>query len=300
MPTQKDITFLLSGGSSNIDPDNSLGGEPSTMIIGDGLNNLFRNLTRKEVQSGYTDYRCFYIKNVSNNYWGNLKIFMKVQGEGGAVCTLGVEMANDLQQFNVMSNHGVTSGYFVIKFNTSADALYNDYYTVTTSHIDYDSDIDAWANNFRSALLGVGFSSDITVEGVHYPHVIAPGGYKVFDVFNVSFEGEDGLRNQPLLTPYSNHLHPTTSLSSYKTRRGAPSNTIATRIPNDITAPKNVVFYTTTSDTSISIGKLAAGEVVPIWVKRYVPPVGEQVSNDNFTLGFKGTAILGCEEVPED
>ena len=156
MPTQRQIIFLLSGGVSNNNPDYSLGGEPSTRLISNDLNNLFRDLTKQEVLGGYTDYRCFYIKNTSNTDWTNLRAYIKSQSIGGATCMLGVELANDLQQISIMSDTGITGGYFTLKFAKFSNALYDSGMT-TTGHIDYSADPDTWATNFRAALIGVGF-----------------------------------------------------------------------------------------------------------------------------------------------
>lgn len=59
-----DIKRYLSGGSSNTDPNLSLGDEvSSTEVSSTPLNNLFDNVTAAERTSGIEDYRCLYIKN---------------------------------------------------------------------------------------------------------------------------------------------------------------------------------------------------------------------------------------------
>lgn len=61
--TASDITFNLSGGASNSDPNASLGGAISSEAIAAGLHNLFDMVTGAESNAGDTEYRCFYIKN---------------------------------------------------------------------------------------------------------------------------------------------------------------------------------------------------------------------------------------------
>jgi hypothetical protein len=62
--TQSDIEFRLSGGSSNSDPNASIGGiMSSTEIVDDTVANLFDNVTGGEAASGSVEYRCFYIVN---------------------------------------------------------------------------------------------------------------------------------------------------------------------------------------------------------------------------------------------
>lgn len=59
-----DIKVYLSGGSSNTDPDASLGDAiSSTELTNNSLHNLFDKVTATEASSGDTEYRCVYIKN---------------------------------------------------------------------------------------------------------------------------------------------------------------------------------------------------------------------------------------------
>jgi len=62
--TTSDITFFLSGGATNSDPDASLGGVISTTeVTDDTLNNLFDVVSGSEAETGETEYRAFYITN---------------------------------------------------------------------------------------------------------------------------------------------------------------------------------------------------------------------------------------------
>lgn len=58
-----DIKYYLSGGSSNTDPNASLGGAISTTEMGSSINNLWDNVSGAETTSGDTEYRCIYVKN---------------------------------------------------------------------------------------------------------------------------------------------------------------------------------------------------------------------------------------------
>lgn len=59
-----DIKQRLSGGTSNTDPNDSLGGaKSSTEITDDTLNNLFDDVSGAESNNGDTEYRCFYVHN---------------------------------------------------------------------------------------------------------------------------------------------------------------------------------------------------------------------------------------------
>lgn len=62
--TAADLKFYFSGGTSNTDPDASLGGIISTTEITDSSdNNLFDDVTGAEADTGDTEYRGFYLKN---------------------------------------------------------------------------------------------------------------------------------------------------------------------------------------------------------------------------------------------
>jgi len=62
----EDIGMFLTGGSSNTDPNLSLGGNVSTTeVISDITHRVFRRITDTEASSGITLYRCVAIKNKS-------------------------------------------------------------------------------------------------------------------------------------------------------------------------------------------------------------------------------------------
>jgi hypothetical protein len=55
-----DIEYRLSGGSSNSDPNASLGGAKSSTEVG---SNLLDDVSSGEAATGDTEYRCFYVHN---------------------------------------------------------------------------------------------------------------------------------------------------------------------------------------------------------------------------------------------
>jgi predicted phosphodiesterase len=62
--TPSDIKMFLTGGTTNTNPNLSLGGNISTKeVVTDIGNNLFRRITESEAGSGVTIYRCVAIKN---------------------------------------------------------------------------------------------------------------------------------------------------------------------------------------------------------------------------------------------
>jgi hypothetical protein len=62
--TATEIEFHLSGGTSNTDPNASLGGAIATQQITDAsLHNLFDQVSGDESSAGDIEYRCIYVKN---------------------------------------------------------------------------------------------------------------------------------------------------------------------------------------------------------------------------------------------
>jgi len=60
------LVLELSGGAGNTNPDFSLGGVVSGTAVVDAIdNNLYDDVTRKDVLVGKTEFRCFYIKNTN-------------------------------------------------------------------------------------------------------------------------------------------------------------------------------------------------------------------------------------------
>jgi len=60
------LVLQLSGGAGNTNPDFSLGGVVSGTAVVDAVdNNLYDDVTRKDVLVGKTEFRCFYIKNTN-------------------------------------------------------------------------------------------------------------------------------------------------------------------------------------------------------------------------------------------
>ncbi|RKX83314.1 MAG: hypothetical protein DRP70_14960 [Spirochaetes bacterium] len=90
------IILRLTGGSSNIDPNSSLGGAKSTdsgAIINTAntnLNNLFDNISKLENSEGTVDYRCIMIENdtgTTGELFANGAVFL--EGAPKAIAKVG-------------------------------------------------------------------------------------------------------------------------------------------------------------------------------------------------------------------
>lgn len=78
---QNDIELSYSGGSSNSNPNGSLGGSPSSFQITDNINNLFDlALFDKEITTEDIDYRSFFVFNQNRRFaLKNVKVWMDVE-----------------------------------------------------------------------------------------------------------------------------------------------------------------------------------------------------------------------------
>lgn len=286
MPTKEEIIWVLSGGRSNRDPDESLGGKPSTTVITDGLNNLFDDVSRSEIRRGNIDYRCFYVKNGSNETWQNVQIYISSQTEDGAFGYVGVALADDEQQFSVIADDDVEGGYFTFDFEDNVNIRVN-----------YNSDLDTWAANFQLALRSLPELRDVEVSGLYFPnHSTTQYQNKTFYAFRVYFTGRDGKRNQPYIYPNTNNLVVAgggeSQLKSYKTIIGAPSNTEAVKVSSEDQRPDNVLFNLTSKDAPIQLGDLRPGEYLPVWIMRENFPEAVERRNDIITIALRGASTI--------
>jgi hypothetical protein len=273
--TRADIIFLLSGGSTNSDPNQSLGGPPSTKRISGDFNNLFDDISESDAQVGHIDYRCFYVKNNSSETWENVRVWMADQSEG-AIGLLGLDSQDDTQQLTVISDNGANGGNFKVDFD--GDEV----------QVDYDADINTWADNFQTALRTLSTLSDVTVTGQEM------SGAKEFELFMVTFTGDDGAREQPTLFVTENNLTfaggGTGTIDVTKTNKGTPINNTPAKLGEETVAPINVSFQVTSESTFVTLGNLNSGDFVPIWIQRIFPAGNAPVVSNTFTVILRGAS----------
>lgn len=265
-----DISFVLSGGSSNINPNASLGGEPSSYPIVDFMvNNLFDDITSAQSQEGHEDYRCFYVFNDGPTPVYQINIWVASEYAGGASVQLGVDYKNELQRV-IIGSVDVTGGSFTLSYNG------------TSFLVNHDPDLGIWATNLQTAINNLGTLDDVQVIGQY-----ASGN----TLFDVSFTGRDGKRWHPELLITSNDLVPETTMSVSTLQVGSPINTIAAEIGTETNPPGGVVFYTVSSTSPITVPRLDPEDELPIWVKRTVLENTEAVTEDGFTFRFSAESL---------
>ena len=114
LTTASNISFVLSGGASNINPNNSLGGDPSSTSINGGLlNNLFDDVASYESENGNEDYRCIYVFNDGETTVWDMKLWADSITEGNVQIKLGIESSNEKQRITII---GATGGILELQY----------------------------------------------------------------------------------------------------------------------------------------------------------------------------------------
>lgn len=270
LTTATDISVVLSGGSINLDSNNSLGGNPSNSPIVDGvLNNLFEDVSPSDTEAGREDYRCIYYFNDGPSSIYSIKVFIEENYEGGASCQIGIQQRNEIQRIQVTGS--ISSGSLTLS------------YEGVSFVVPYNSDLATWANSFATLLNGLVDGSgnklltntSVTAQTTDVNTVL----------FDISFLSLDGNRNHSKLVLVSNNLN--AQITILKLQEGFPINTIAPEIGLATTPPGGVVF----SVSEIDIPYLKSEDGFPLWIKRTIPAGSDALAEDGLKIRFVGEAI---------
>jgi hypothetical protein len=276
--TSGDIKIFMSGGVSNSDPDNCLGGDISNTYFTSVR--LFDSVTAVQNAAGYVDYRCVYINNISSfDTLYDAQIFIGSEVSGGSSTMIGIEQNNERQDIYITNAAAVGSGNFTLRFY---DYFTDNYLNFTVNH---DLLILNWVSNFQTAIREIDGLGDVTVSGSY----IGTTAY-----FTVNFVGSSQKRyfeSLELVSLSQNFLNVNASLSIQKVTDGGPKLNAANEIPSEVTVPANVVFVSTSSTSTISIGDLRPTEYFAVWVKRTVISGVDSIEGDGFTIRVKGVVL---------
>jgi hypothetical protein len=272
-----DISIVLSGGTTNINVNNSLGGNPSSSpVINAVLNNLFDDVAPKETSDGHEDYRCIYFFNDGDTpiFLGDLWITSDFLG--GSTIELGVEQRDETQRIT-LDNSPVTGGSFDLSFDGIE----------FTS--DYNSDIGIWATTLQSTLNALLKDGESLLQDV----VVNAQPVSVNRlIFDVNFNGNDGSKNQPKFLLVADNLVPAAvDIFISVPQEGAPVNTIAAEIGLETTPPGGVGFFAPTEQSPISIPRLNPEDGFPLWIKRTTPAGSSPSEQDGFSLRFAAETL---------
>ncbi len=261
-----DIAFVFSGGASNFNPSLSLGGDPSSIEIGNIGNNLFNSLSEQQLQNGIVDYRCFYIFN-QNDFDTFYLPKMFIINNSECFCQIGANLSNELQKITISGEP--TSGTFTILFD------------INNLVITFSTDATTLENNIKNAFDGIGYT------GV----VVSVLKYSCTYQISISFEGIDGYKYQPLIELVSNDLLPTPTIFITREVAGSPINTIPQQTTGTTISPENINFATYMDGNPLQLTSLKPLEGVPIWLQRIIPAGAKNSLNQQFTFVLRGK---GC------
>lgn len=270
MVGKSDIVYVFSGGSVNADFRKSLGGDPSSVPILEGLNNLWDNVTEAESLVGLVDYRCFYLfnNNFGDTFW-NCVIYNEHDTQEGSTIEVGLFRSDEVQRLTVQGN--VTNGSLTMSYD---DSLFT---------FVWDSNLAICATNLRTAINSIPQLSNVSVE-------VSQGSG--ITNFVLVYSGDDANRFHPLLGVTSNNLSPQVTVTTSRVSAGSPINAIATLIDTDATVPTGVTFSTPTPDEHLVIGHLRPGDGFAVWLRRTTRLGTMAIAGDGFEFVCSGTAFL--------
>lgn len=273
--TISDISIVLSGGSENLNPDHSIGGNPSnTPISNNLLNNLFSDITSDQNIDGVDDFRCIYFFNDGDTIIYQPKVFILEDFDNGATIQTGIYQQDEIQRILIT---GIpTGGSMTLTYDTE-----------TPFTIDYNSDLSVMALNIQNELNALvddnlnQILQDVTLTA-------QPVGSNI--IFDITFGGKDGSRSHPLII-VANNFTPTVTTTVSKIRTGGPINTIAPGIGQSSIPPGGVGFFQSSLQSPIELPKLRPGDGFPLWLERTVPENTAAKANDGFTIRFQAESL---------
>jgi len=280
-----DIAFVLSGGTSNINPNKSIGGEPSSSPIASGvLNNLFDDITSSQAVSGSEDYRCIYVFNDGETTVWDMKLWVDSLTEGGAQIELGIESVNEIQRITVI---GSTGGTLTLQYKNRQ----------FTSN--YNSNTAVWAIQTQTALRNLTVSDTSDEKMFKQVSILAQNVGSNTIIFDIRWSGKDGKRNFDRIGPVlsgsvdvGNLLEPPGASAVVTViQQGSPINSIANEINVETIPPGGVGFFASNEISPIVIPRLDPSDGFPLWIKRVVPANTSAVSADNFTLRMTAQSL---------
>ena len=268
-----DLVVTLTGGSSNSNPNLSIGGDPSSYPVTGQLNNLFDNVAREEASVGSISYRCIYIfNNNSVDTIYNLQLYTLNIVNTISTIELGIRSEKEIQ--DIIITGIISDGYFTISYKPLGKT------EIEYRNVNFNSNPVIWTENLQNALRSIESLENVTVNfnlGINNIQ------------FKINFDGLDDKRSHDLFNIDKTNLIGAITASVTKSSIGSPINSIPTLLDADTTIPYNVNFFETSNLTTISIGNLYPEEGFPLWIKRTVPPSSESVAGEGFKLKILGS-----------
>ena len=132
------LKWYHSGGSSNSDPNASLGGAISSHEVGTSLNGLFDDVSSAEASAGDTEYRCIYFKNTDAGTLSNAVAWIDANTPGDDGLTIGLDLAGKTATADTIADES-TAPDPAVTFSAAAskgaglslgNLAQNDYYAI--------------------------------------------------------------------------------------------------------------------------------------------------------------------------
>lgn len=298
-----DIKFLSSG-------DSGLGGPISNIEL---ENRLFKDVSEVEADKGNIDYKCLYIKNI-NSLDSMYRFSVNATDRGQSDILLGFpgvfrctsnscteifdfSREEQILTFNYKKN---ITGSFELRYNQKRFTItWDSAHMTNPGHSLYlpsqikkgiidpaGLDLLDNENNLECTIYednNCGPDRCILKISLKYPK----GRYYDFLILvtgAVVFQDPDSIFFSDV----------NFSLTNTRQKKGGPINLVADTIENTKNIPKfdgsNIEFFN--NSESIQFEELKAGEFIPVWVKRVVPPSSSKVSEDAFTLNITAYSTL--------
>lgn len=277
MTIASDISIVLSGGSENLDPKLSLGGDPSnTRVVNNQLNNLFDDTVTEDFANGFEDYRCIYIFNDGTEPIYNVQLWITEEQEGGGNVELGIKDISEIQRITISpipTTGSMTLSYEDISFISNAN-----------------TNISVWAQSLENSLNSLQdeyrLLREVSVTVEETEDAI---------IFDIDFSGglgglgHDDKKDHPLINHISNTFD-NSEISVIVLRDGSPLNSIAELLETPFTMPSGVGFYKPTESSKIKFPRILPTEGFSLWVKRLIPASTTALQNDGFIFRIRANS----------
>jgi len=262
--TRQTISFVLSGGINNSNPNKSIGGNPSDYLINSDNNNIFNDFADGQTT---ISHRCFYLFNESSQVIENSMLFANNYDDENYTIYIGVVKRYDIQ--NIIFENENNQGFIQFEHNEHFENI------AFSNMNDLKEQIELWLQDVED-------SSNIST------HLISS---KVIQIrFNNRYKYYSKIKIIEKSVDMGN-------VSVTKVQDGAPINAIAQVIPFETTTPFNVEFIKTNEllNYGLGLGDVKGDESVAIWLKREVPEDTEEINNriDGFRFKIKGMVADG-------
>jgi hypothetical protein len=256
------LTFLLSGGITNSEPDRSLGGPPSKYKLGGGVNNIFDDVKTAQVTNGSVDYRCFYVVNDGKKV-KSLAVYLDEPLVGNVV-DIGFTIQQNTQILMIQGNPA--NGSFQLAYNC-----------LVTRQINWVPDLDMMTQRIAAIINSLGVI-EVTCTGSQ-----TSNGWD----FTIAVEGNRGEELLRVVKPYGIVGQVFAGL------QGGPINFVAPHIGFPTNPPTGVQFFEVAKShpkkkQKVQIGALRPNDFFAVWLRRTIAQDTMAMKKDEFALVLEG------------